>query len=139
MKKQNKTDSEPAMTMQFLQDGLELQSAPGEEHHQIVVHLAGAEDMPVTICELPMSSTCEDMMPDGDGGTKVARKCVITPETMVYLGRIMGNSLDMYEALRDLIALSYGGPREGLDAHDMAATMRARIEKAMPVFKTPKK
>lgn len=121
--------------MQFLQEGKEIESAPGEEHHEIVVHLDGVEEIPVTLCELPISSTCDEMLPDGSGGSKVGRTIAMNPETMVYLGKIMGQSLEMYECLRDLLALSHGAAREGLNVHDLAATMRTRIEKAMPVFK----
>lgn len=131
MKTKRKASRLP-MTMQFLQDGKEIESAPGEEHHSVVVHLESAPDIPVEICTLSLRSVCDDMVPDGQGGSKPGRTVVVNESTMIYLGKIMGHSLDMYEALQDLLDLSRGAAREGLAVTDLAATMRARIKKALP-------
>lgn len=121
------------ISMQFLQDGKEIKSHPDERHHEIVVRF-GESGVPVTICDLPISAQCDDMGPDSSapGGSNVIGSYHVTPAVMVRLGRIMGNSLEMYEGLRELLALSYGAPREHLSCEELAATMRHKIETILP-------
>jgi hypothetical protein len=119
------------LSIQFLENGKEIESHPDEEHHEIVVHL-DESDVPITICDLPLSAQCDDMKPDGMGGSCVAASYHVTPAVMVKIGRSMANALEYEECLEDLRALAHGAKLEHLDLDDLIATMLCRIEKVLP-------
>ena len=90
-------------SLAFFEDGKEIKSHPDEVHHEIVMFFGDAP-VPVTICELPLSTQCDDMGPDGAGGSKVAASYHITPEAMIKTGRCMAASFELLAALEHAYA-----------------------------------
>ena len=92
-------------SLAFFENGKELESAPGEEHHQIVIFF-GDSNVPVIVCELPLEAQCDDMEPDGEGGSRVSESFHITPEAMIKTGRCMAAAFDLLDALEAVVAIS---------------------------------
>ena len=90
------------ISLAFFENGKDIESAPGEEQHQIVMFF-GDSNVPVIICEIPLEAQCDDIDLDGVGGARISESYNITPEAMIKTGRCMAAAFDLLAALEAIV------------------------------------